>query len=97
MEANTPRPPIEEKAEQAERILDRIVPGAICIAQEWDDRIDCGIHLDDGSFVGEMIPMRDYSEARIEATGERLKQRANGIPVPLVNALRPPVRILPRR
>src|SRR5262249_48460248 len=46
---------IEEVAEQAERVLSAVAPGAYCVPQEWDSRIDCLIALPNGSVVGEMI------------------------------------------
>ena len=87
---------LEDAAAQAEAILSAIAPGAVCVAQEWDNRVDCVIRLPDGTVVGEMVSAGDLSEARIRATGERLRQRAAGQDVPLVNELRQPIRILPR-
>ena len=87
---------IEEKAEQAERILRSVAPTAFCTAQEWDGRIDCQIRLADGSFAGEMIGLAELNEARLIATGERLRKKLQGIPVQLVNELRPPIRITSR-
>jgi hypothetical protein len=87
---------LEDAAAQAEKLLGTIACGAICVAQEWDNRIDCVLRLSDGSIVGEMVPAKDLTESRIRATGERLRQRAAGIAVPLVNELRQPIRIVPR-
>lgn len=84
---------IEQQAEQAERILASIAPGAFCTAQEWDDRIDCAIKLADGSIAAEMVPLAELSEARIIATGERLQKKMQGIEVQLVNEVPPPIRI----
>jgi hypothetical protein len=84
---------IEEQAEQAEKILRSVAPQAFCTAQEWDGRIDCAVRLADGTFAGEMIVLTELSEARLIATGERLRKKLRGIPVRLVNELRPPVRI----
>ena len=84
---------IEEQAEQAERILASIVPGAFCTAQEWDGRIDCAVRLADGSVAGEMVLLAELSEARIIATGERLQRKLQGMAVQLMNELRPPIRI----
>ena len=87
---------LEDAAAEAEKILGTIAPGAICVAQEWDNRIDCVIRLPDGNVVGEMVSVSDLGETRIRATGERLRQRAAGQDVPLVNELRQPLRIIRR-
>jgi hypothetical protein len=84
---------IEEQAGQAQRILASIAPGAFCTAQEWDGRIDCAVKLPDGSIVTEMVLLAELSEARIIATGGRLQKKLRGLPVQLVNELRPPLRI----
>jgi hypothetical protein len=84
---------IKEQAAQAQKILTSIAPGAFCTAQEWDGRIDCAVKLADGSIVTEMILLAELSEARIITTGERLQKRLQGLPVTLVNELRPPLRI----
>jgi len=76
---------IDEIAAQAERILVAIVPGAWCQAQEYDNRIDCGVTQPDGKAAVEMISLEEATEERIKATGERLLQRKKGIPVPLQN------------
>ena len=85
---------IEERAAQARRILASIVPGAFCTAQEWAGRMDCVIRLEDGSVAGETIPLGELTEARLIATGERLQKKLHGLPVQLVNELRPPIRIV---
>jgi hypothetical protein len=72
---------IEEIAEQAKRILAAVAPDAWCQAQEWDNRIDCGIWLPDGTVVAEMIPLREATEPRIRGAGESLLKRRMGIPV----------------
>jgi hypothetical protein len=77
--------------EKAEQIVSSIAPGASCTAQEWDRRIDCGIKLSDGSFVAEMISLRDLTEDRLRATGDRLGRRVKGEQVQLVNELKPPL------
>jgi hypothetical protein len=88
---------IDEIAEQAERILAPIAPGAYCVPQEWDNRIDCLTRLPDGSVIGEMIAMAEATEQRIRDAGERLRQRQLGINVPLRDELRAPIRIVPTR
>ena len=87
--------PIEEAVIEAEKLLSSIVPGGMCVAQDWDQRIDCLVKLPDGSLVGEMIGVKELTERRIRATGERLKKRVEGIDVPLVNEVRGPRRIVP--
>ena len=84
---------IEQAASDAGKLLATVAPGAVCVAQAWDDRIDCLLKLPDGTVIGEMIPFRAFSEARIGATGERLRRRAEGVDVPLVDELRPAIRI----
>jgi len=86
---------VEDVAEQAERILAAVAPGAWCQAQEWDDRIDCGIKLPDGTVVAEMVPLRDATESRIKEAGERLLKRQQGIAVTLHNERWPPILIRP--
>jgi hypothetical protein len=85
---------VEEAAQCAEAILTSIVPDAHCVAQEWDNRIDCFIVLD-GVVIGEMIAHRDITERRIRETADRLRKRQAGEAVPLVNELRRPVGIAP--
>ena len=87
---------IATAAAQAEKLLSTIAPGAVCVPQEWDDRVDCVVWLSDGTVVGEMVPISDLTENRIRATGERLRQRADGLDVPLVDEIRRPIRIVPR-
>ena len=82
-----------EIVEQAEEILRAIVEGGYCVAQEWDDRVDCLVRLANGQVVGEMIPFEDFSEERIRAAAERLRRRREGFEEPLVNELTPPFRI----
>jgi hypothetical protein len=86
----------EDIAQRAAHWLNEIAPGAMCIAQEWDGRIDCVIRLPDGTIVGEMVPLRDVTESRIRATGERLSQRLAGRDAALINEIRSPVRIAKR-
>jgi hypothetical protein len=87
---------IDEVAAQAETLLASISAGAFCVPQDWDQRIDCLVNLPDGSVVGEMVSLNEVTERRIRATGERLRKRADGIDVPLVNEIQLPVRIVPR-
>jgi hypothetical protein len=84
---------VEEKALVAEHILSTIVSGVVCVAQDWDNRIDCLLSLPDGTVVGEMVPIAEFSEERIAATGLRLKKRSQGTAVELVNELKMPVRL----
>ena len=87
---------LDEVAAQAERLLASIAPGAFCLRQDWDRRIDCLISLPDGSVIGEMVSFDEVTEQRINATGERLRKRAEGLDVRLVNEIESPVRIIPR-
>lgn len=86
---------IEETAHQAEEILRSIAEETYCVPQEWDNRIDCLIKLPDGRVFGEMVSLRDANEKRIREAGERLKRKARGEDVILVNELRSPIRIMP--
>jgi hypothetical protein len=60
---------IEEIAERAEHILGAVAPGARCVAQEWDNRIDCLIRLPDGRVVGEMVFLDKLDAKRIREAG----------------------------
>lgn len=82
---------------KAERLISSIAAGAFCTAQEWDHRLDCAIKLADGRVVGEMVALCEVNEQRLRETAERLRKRAEGGDVPLVNELRPPIRIAPLR
>ena len=84
---------IHDIAGEAEQLLSAIAPGAVCIPQEWDGRIDCVIRTPDGIVVGEMVRLADVTEDRIRAAAERLGQRALGIDVKLVDELTSTVRI----
>ncbi|MFL6725545.1 MAG: hypothetical protein ACJ8FS_03395 [Sphingomicrobium sp.] len=86
---------LEDAAAQAEKLLRTIVAGAVCVAQVWDDRVDCVLRLSDGTLVGEMVSAGELTVSRIRATGERLRQRAHGVNVPLVNEVRQPTRMIP--
>ena len=88
---------IAERASQAECLLVQVAPGAACVPQEWDNRVDCVLKLADGTVVGEMVPLSDLTDSRIRETGERLRQRAEGDDVPLLNELHSPTRIVPLR
>jgi hypothetical protein len=85
---------IEEVAARAEQWLNMMAAGAVCIAQDWDNRIDCLIRLPDGTVVGEMVALEEVTESRIRATGERLAKRSLGLDVALVDELRPPIPIV---
>ena len=58
---------IEEIAEQAETILiGYLGRHGACIAQEWDNRIDCLLRQPNGTIItGEMVSLRDATAARI--------------------------------
>ncbi len=77
----------------AEELLGLPQEGAFCTVQEWDDRIDCCIKLDDGRIVGEMVPLLGLSGRVLRETGERLKQRKLGENIQLKDELWPSVRI----
>jgi hypothetical protein len=87
---------VEEAAERAAGILSSIIPDAHCVAQEYDNRIDCFI-ISDGKTIGEMILLPEITERRIRETADRLRQRRAGIAVSLVNPLWDPIRIIRMR
>ncbi len=64
---------IEGIAEQAERILASVVPDAQCVAQEWDNRIDCIVRLQDGTIAGEMVSLAEATEKK------EFERLANGL------------------
>jgi hypothetical protein len=69
----------------------------VCIAQEWDNRIDCLLRQPNGSIItGEMVSLRDATTARIKEAGERLRKRQAGIDVVLKNELPRPIQIIPK-
>lgn len=84
---------IEELARDAEAALAALLPGAVCIAQEWDGRIDCLFRTDDGRVIGEMVPVEEISVARIRATGARLACRLSDPSAVLVNEIHEPTYI----
>jgi len=84
---------IEDGVADAEKVLSQVAPGAVCVAQEWDDRVDCLIKLADGSVVGEWVTVSQLTEARVREVGKRLRLRSEGIEVPLVNEIPPPLRV----
>jgi hypothetical protein len=84
---------LEEAAERAALILSSIIPDAHCVVQEWDNRIDCFI-VSDGKVIGEMILLAEITERRIRETADRLRQRREGIAVPLIDSMGNPVRIV---
>jgi hypothetical protein len=86
---------IEQAASEAQKALSAIAPGAFCIPQDWDNRVDCLITQPDGSVVGEMIELSELDAARLQATGKRLRMRSQGREVPLVDEIQPPTRIVP--
>lgn len=81
---------IHELARDAEVVLAALLPGAVCIAQEWDGRIDCLLRTDDGRVIGEMVPLEEISVARIRATGARLACRLSDPAATLVNEIHEP-------
>ncbi len=84
---------VKEAAERAALILSSIIPDAHCVAQEWDNRIDCFI-VSDGKVIGEMILLAEITETRIRETADRLRRRREGIAVPLINSMGNPIRIV---
>jgi hypothetical protein len=78
-------------ADQANSILTQVSTNSYCVAQEWDHRVDCCVRLPDGKIAGEMVSLKDLTEDRLRQTGERLRKKAAGDDVELVNALWPPV------
>jgi hypothetical protein len=84
---------IEEAAELAANILASIIPEANCVAQEWDNRIDCFIVLD-GVVFGEMVALPNITEQRIRETADRLLKKQLGQQVSLKDELWSPVRIV---
>lgn len=74
-----------ELEEEVRRVLTAAEPQASCAARRKDRKIECAVRLPDGTEVGEMIALRDLTEERLEATGERLRRRAAGEKVPLVD------------
>lgn len=84
---------IDEIAEQAGQILRTIASATYCVPQEWDNRIDCLIKLPGGGTAGEMVLLTEATEKRIREAGERLKRKAQGEDVVLVDELWSPIRI----
>ena len=85
---------LEMAALEASRILKETLPGAWCVAQEWDNRIDCKVKLRDGRIVGEMVPRRVLTVERLSETAQRLKDFVDNGHGPLVGAILPPKRII---
>jgi hypothetical protein len=87
--------PIEEVATQAEKVLLSSITGeAFCVAQEWAQRVDCWVRLPDGSLIGETIAVGALTESRVRETANRLQKRVEGLPIPLVDEIAPPVRLV---
>lgn len=86
---------ITELARRAEAILSAIIPGAVCVAQEWDERIDCIATTPAGTVVGEMIRAADFGDDRIRETAARLAARLRDEAAPLVDELVSPMLIRP--
>jgi hypothetical protein len=80
-----------EATKQAARILSEAAPGAFCIAQEWDRRIDCTLKLPDGRMIGETVALADLSGDRVTQAGERLRRYSAGESVRLQNELTAPI------
>ena len=78
----------------AEEILSSVVEGGFCCVQPWDNRIDCCLKLSDGKVIGEMVRLAELSGRVLREVGERLRCREMDPGAPLLNELRPPVRIL---
>lgn len=77
-----------------EQILVKIVPGAVLVIQDWDNRVDCLLKLPNGVVVGEMISIEELDVSRIQESGKRLKMRLEGHEISLVNEIVQPSRIL---
>lgn len=77
--------------ELAGEILCSVVEGGFCRVQEWDNRIDCCVQLDDGRIIGEAVPLATLSSKAIRAVGERIKQRMLDESSELQNELLPPI------
>ncbi len=80
-------------AGKAEALLATIAPGAVCVPQEWDERVDCLLTLADGRVIGEMFKVEELTDSRIRQTAERFRRWSDGVEVELVNPIRPPVKI----
>ena len=80
-----------ELAKKSEALLKSVAPDAFCTAQEWDNRIDCEVRQPDGSFVAEMIGLKEVNVDRILEAAARLRQRSLGEEVVLVNERAPPI------
>jgi hypothetical protein len=76
-----------------EMLLNTQVAGAFCVAQDWDNRLDCSVQLPDGSIVGERVGLRGMTADRLNETAIRLGRYRAGDPVELVNPIRPPLYI----
>ena len=87
---------IHDAAAEAEKLLSHVAPGAVCVPQEWDNRIDGLLKLPDGRVVGEMVAVSELTENRIRQAGERLRRRGEGVEVPLVDAVQPAGRVARR-
>jgi hypothetical protein len=83
----------QDLAAETEKAMSVLLPEIICVAQEWDERIDCMVRLSDGSIVGEMIFVKDLCEDSIRNTASRLKQKITGESVSLIHEIFIPVRI----
>ena len=78
-------------AAEAEDIVSVICARAFCTAQEWDNRLDCSLRLHDGSVIGEMISLSNLTVTRLRETASRLRRRASGEEVNLMNPILPPI------
>lgn len=74
-----------ELTDEAEIILRQVVADAYCVAQEWDQRLDCLIRSPDGEPIGEMIGLGELTAERLGQTGERLRRWVAGDEIKLVN------------
>jgi low affinity Fe/Cu permease len=86
-------PSIQEMAADIEHTMRKILPTVVCIPQDWDNRIDCMIRLEDGTAVGEMLGLDDLTPKRIRQTAERLRRKLAGETVTLIGEVSTPVRI----
>lgn len=64
--------------EEVQVFMTKISPNIVCVAQEWDNRIDCFVKLPDGRAVGEMIPLASATSDYLAGVGDRLLRRLAG-------------------
>lgn len=84
----------EEEITTLQEVLSKILPDAVLVMQDWDNRVDCLLRLPDGTVLGEMISFEELDAARIQESGDRLKMRLCGQEVQLVNEIVQPSRMV---